>query len=592
MSRRITFRELCAQLGISEDGLNVDNDDRNTKEADDVSETLIDAEEDADTDDDNGGDAVDDEGDIDVFAEMEDEDSDEEERENASESDQEDGDDIASPSGVSYTTQQIPARRRRRNIMTESPRVIAQPQTEKESFELLISEEILRTTLMHTNRKVKEVRRNLQQVSYSVNTFSMDELKAGLAIILKAGRDRDNFTDLEDLWKPADSRPFYRAVMGVNRFKFLLRCLRFDNWHTRPIRRVDDKFAAVSEVWNIFLRNIRTVYIPGDCITVDEQLLGYRGRVPGRTYIPSKPRKYGLKIFWACESNSGYALNAMAYGGKEGNSVHHNLAQDVVMKLLQPWYGTGRDVCTDNYFTSYSLAQQLLLQNLTLLGTVRRHRREIPLVMRSKADLYSSRFIFNHDDGICLVAYQAKKNKGPVMLLSSSHGDTAVESDETKKPLMILEYNARKGGVDMFDQNVEEFSCRRKTVRWPLLFFCNMLDAAANNAFLMMRKNGYRDSKKQFLSKLCIDLAKPAVHVRLSNPAQKHSVKDAAAQMGLCVSQASFGTLGTPAKSNLPKRCTVCKKSTRAICDGCKKAICPLHRIVVKTCRCERCAST
>ena len=35
---------------------------------------------------------------------------------------------------------------------------------------------------------------------------------------------------------------------------------------------------------------------------------------------------------------------------------------------------------------------------------------------------------------------------------------------------MILDCNERKGEVDMFDQNIEDFFCRRKTVRWPLLF--------------------------------------------------------------------------------------------------------------------------
>ena len=79
------------------------------------------------------------------------------------------------------------------------------------------------------------------------------------------------------------------------------------------------------------------IYNPGECITVDKQLTRYRGRIPGRTYISSKERKYGLKIFWACESNTGYALNAIVYVGKEGNRIHHNLAQDIVLKVVEPW---------------------------------------------------------------------------------------------------------------------------------------------------------------------------------------------------------------------------------------------------------------
>ena len=100
---------------------------------------------------------------------------------------------------------------------------------------------------MHTNRKVREIRRSISR-PYSAKIFSIDELKAGLAIILHAGSDKDNFTELANLWVPADSKPFYRAVMSLCRMQFLLRCIRFDNWHTREERKTLNKFAAVSEV--------------------------------------------------------------------------------------------------------------------------------------------------------------------------------------------------------------------------------------------------------------------------------------------------------------------------------------------------------
>ena len=69
-----------------------------------------------------------------------------------------------------------------------------------------------------------------------------------------------------------------------------------------------DRLAAISEIWNQFNYQLRQFYRPKEILTVDEQLLGYRGKIPGRTYIPSKPRKYVLKIFWICEADSGYAL--------------------------------------------------------------------------------------------------------------------------------------------------------------------------------------------------------------------------------------------------------------------------------------------
>ena len=230
---------------------------------------------------------------------------------------------------------------------------------------------------MHTNRKAREIRRTLSRLQ-PFKTFSMDKLIAGLVIILRAGSDSNNFTELHNLWQLEDSKPFYRAVISLVRFKFLLKCLRFDNWHTREERKVHNKFAAIAEIWNIFLINLRRGYIPDDCITVDEQLVGYRGRISGRTYITSKPRKYGLKMFWACESSSQYALNGIPYGGREGDQIHRNLVPDIVMQLLEPYFGTGRDVSTDNFFYKLQSCQTAPAENLTLLGTTRRHRREVP----------------------------------------------------------------------------------------------------------------------------------------------------------------------------------------------------------------------
>ena len=60
------------------------------------------------------------------------------------------------------------------------------------------------------------------------------------------------------------------------------------------------------------------------------------------------------------------------------------------------------------------------------------------------------------------MAYQAKQNKNPVILLSSSYSNPSVDSGEAKKLQMILDYNASKDGVDTFDQNLEKLFCREK----------------------------------------------------------------------------------------------------------------------------------
>ena len=92
----------------------------------------------------------------------------------------------------------------------------------------MIKEEIMRTVLRYTNRKCREVRRTLS-TPQNYHDLSMEEFKATLAVILLEGSDRENFTELQNLWDVGDSKPFYRAVMSLNRFKHFLRCVRFDN---------------------------------------------------------------------------------------------------------------------------------------------------------------------------------------------------------------------------------------------------------------------------------------------------------------------------------------------------------------------------
>ena len=231
-SKRFTFREVCNYLGIADDEMNVED----KTEAEDGMQLDL-TEDDEDMKEQLG--AIDDEGDIEVA--MEDDDEDDEDDEDltpaATNSDtDDDGENLLSPNGLLYTTRSIPARRKIRNVLTQSSRGIATPQNELESFEHFLSEGILRTILMHSNRKVREIRRSISR-PHIAKIFSMDELKAGLAIILRVGSDRDNFTELANLWVLADSKPFYRAVMSLCRMQFLLRCIRFDNWHTREERK-------------------------------------------------------------------------------------------------------------------------------------------------------------------------------------------------------------------------------------------------------------------------------------------------------------------------------------------------------------------
>ena len=150
---------------------------------------------------------------------------------------------------------------------------------------------------------------------------------------------------------------------------------------------------------------------------------------------------------------------------------------------------------------------------------------------------------------------------------------------------MIIDYNFGKKGVDQMDEAVEEFTCRRKTVRWPLLVFYNMLDIAANNTFILMKKGGSTSSKKQFLRYVSLQLVESyAKHRFRSNAYLQTSIKEAGQLFGFLPSPSVI-----PQASCKVNRCHVCHKNSRSKCASCGVFICLLHWHFVKSCVCLVC---
>jgi len=107
------------------------------------------------------------------------------------------------------------------------------------------------------------------------------------------------------------------ATMSLQRFRFLIHCIRFDNLNTRIERKVTDKFAHFREVFNLFINNCKQNYSIGEFGTIDETLVAFRGRCPFKMYIPSKPAKYGIKVFSLVDAKMSYTYNLEVYAGKQ-----------------------------------------------------------------------------------------------------------------------------------------------------------------------------------------------------------------------------------------------------------------------------------
>ena len=160
-----------------------------------------------------------------------------------------------------------------------------------------------------------------------------------------------------------------------------------------------DNLAAVRLLLDCFVRNSQLCYNHSEAVTVDEQLYSFRSRCRFIQYMPSKPAKYGLK-FWILADAKNYYISSIELYTSKDETRTTDLRMHVVLKLAKHIYNTGRNITTDNFFTSLKLARELKSKKLSLVGTLRGNRREIPTEMRSvkSENIYYSEFVLLDDN--------------------------------------------------------------------------------------------------------------------------------------------------------------------------------------------------
>ena len=154
-----------------------------------------------------------------------------------------------------------------------------------------------------------------------------------------------------------------------------------------------------------------------------------------------------------------YLLNGFPYIGKDDHRPsNQTLSEHIVLKLMDPYLGKGRNATTDNFFTSVKLAKQLEAKETSIVGTMNRIRREIPIEIKSmKAAIYSST-IFKSNN-MTLTVYQGKRSKNAI-LLSTVHKSVSFSDGRNKLPDSIQYYNSTKYGVDILDQKARLYTTK------------------------------------------------------------------------------------------------------------------------------------
>jgi hypothetical protein len=299
-------------------------------------------------------------------------------------------------------------------------------------------------------------------------------------------------------WSAEFQQPFVASAFRRDRFEQLLRYFHVAPPHGGAAAR--DPFSRVRPLIRALQLSFARMYSPTQPLTVDECMVGFKGRHEAKQYIKSKPTRWGYKVW--CLANDGYLLAFQVYEGKEEVRSPEGQAHRVVIELTRPFHGVPHVVYLDNYFTSPAVLDALQRRGMRGCGTVQRRRREMPVMDAAAIDaLQRGEYISRQRGDLSLVVWRDRR---PVWVLSnhcSPKETAALERSGAAGamvavpcPRAVRDYNFHRGEVDRVDQLHAGYLIGRKSKKsWPRLAWW-LLDMCIINAFKLwaIAKQGAR----------------------------------------------------------------------------------------------------
>lgn len=392
--------------------------------------------------------------------------------------------------------------------------------------------------------------------------------------------------------------PAISERMTYRRYNQIKRYLHYCDEETAITNRTHPEYDVLYKVRSLYNHIKQTFakhYQPHEDISVDECMIPFNGRWGKKQYDRSKPIRWGIKVYMACDASNGYAHNIDIYTGKDPDFAELssvNIAAAVVMKLVQDLWGQGYHIYTDRFYTSPLLLHWLRMLDLTGTGTCMTNRKHFPQDIIDKKDLTQGNFVWKQCQTTGIVATRWT-DKRPIYLLSNGCKPTTSEPIFVKRhnkrgevlqvpatPSVVL-YNKYMGGVDLNDK-MAKLDKSRKSYKWYTRIDRKCISWSMFNAYVLYSEDPanpkieYRDF---MLKTLTVLIGPPARKVKMVSNSS----------IPRLVSNGHFPVWEENASTN--NRCVVCEKKHKIEKKAYpEKAYKDLTHKSVKTCvKCSVC---
>lgn len=242
-------------------------------------------------------------------------------------------------------------------------------------------------------------------------------------------------------------------------------------------------------------------------LSVDEQMVPYKGSSSLKQYIPNKPHKRGYKIFCLAD-DMGMVYDFFPYTGKiepvnNPNVPDLNPSANSVLHLAEciPPFKNHK-LYFDNWFTSLPLIDHLASRGIWCTGTVR-HNRLPCLTFRSDKHLQAHgrgsydewESTFENNKVTAIKWFDNKSVHLASTFATSSPVDKCSRYDrkmtervEVPRPFIVKDYNSHMGGVDLHDQLMSYYRMEFRSKKYYLRLIFHMIDMAVANSWLLYRR--------------------------------------------------------------------------------------------------------
>lgn len=446
-------------------------------------------------------------------------------------------------------------------IKATKRRVYKQCGKPKLAWQLLFTDDLLDLIVASTNE-------NLLQHSKSFECTNVGEIKTLIGILYLQGIMRPTHQSCSDLWDKKCGLPSVIKAMTLERFNLLIKNICFYSQEDDNSIMQFDTMKRIRKVFEIFALNCRTTFDVESTAVVDEIIVPVYGPCPFRYDIDKKPLKRGIKMVLLVDPSNFYVSNLDVI------TDPYFEAEDIVKKITQHIYGTGKTIIMDSWYFSFPLLNTLKNYQLYTIAALHPKSEDIPPLFLSlcrKSCTYISGFM---DSEVSLSSYVNSKLKATNVVTNLPQFYRKCHTDRTTS---VAAYKKNQATVQVLDVLMHYYTTLQYTNDWTLSLFFTLLNIASVNAQVIWSSQNSVTPRRSFIKDLGLGLLEGDMSLSLSSVCEPEVKK-------------SFDASSMLIKKFFIKRrrCRICAttkpkrdRKTKQFCVKCEQCICREHSVLV-----------